>query len=281
MANPRHGTLLQWLALLTTIITITAAITLDDIQPITSLSISRNCLLTYRTPLLGCDTNDFNGDRCSRSCSQGVLRIENLLQLSCPDDTAPDDSLLGMALGDQLLDHLCPDELQAVEPTSFTFSEYEGTTLTLTSVQPARTTTHKAWSITVSTTISTSSTEDNSVEASTSTDGPAVPTEGGKGSTAPEPTASSEIESASTMTMPLPTTSEASLPTNSDAVADTTTTVTSTQTILANRPIKGGSGSPFDMPVGAGIRSGQQRLAMPGLGVAVGTMFLGGLCLWL
>lgn len=275
MASPRPATLLQWLALLAMALPVTAAITLDDIEPITSLSISRNCLLTYRIPLQGCGADDFNGHKCSRSCAQGVLRIEDLLQLSCPDDTAPADSLLGMALGDQLLDHLCPDEPQTVEPTSFTTFESEGTTLTLTSVQPERATTSKAWAI-ASATMSTS-TQELSSKSSTAAEGP-VPTEGGKGPTAPEPTVTSKIESVYTTTMPLPTTTESSLLVTSDAVTETT--VTSTQTVLANRPIRGGGGSPFDLP--AGVRSsGQQRLSMSGLGAAFGTLFLGGLYLWL
>ncbi|ESA43226.1 hypothetical protein NCU16648 [Neurospora crassa OR74A] len=130
MANLRAAGPLQWFTLLIMILTASAAITLDDIQPITSLSISRNCLLTYRKPLEGCDSDDFDGNDCSRGCAQGVLRIEDLLQLSCRDDTAPTNSLLAMALGDQLLDFLCSDEPQIL-PTSFTS---EGTTLTLSSV---------------------------------------------------------------------------------------------------------------------------------------------------
>ncbi|KAK3340364.1 hypothetical protein B0H65DRAFT_256769 [Neurospora tetraspora] len=269
MATPRAAKPLQWLALfIMVLITASAAITLDDIQPITSLSISRNCLLTYRRPLQGCDSDDFNGNKCSRSCAQGVLRIEDLLQLSCPDDTAPANSLLAMALGDQLLDFLCPDEPQTI-PTSFTS---EGTTLTLSSVQPEMTTTPKAYP---THTMRTSTTE-KPVESTTS-EGPA-PSAGGKAPNAPEPTVTSELESVSTTT-PVSATSESPLGTTSDAVISTSSITSSVQTIVGNPPIRGGGGSPFDLPFG--VISGQQRLSMSGFRAAFNTLFLGALYLLL
>ncbi|KAK3505037.1 hypothetical protein B0T13DRAFT_24488 [Neurospora crassa] len=264
MANLRAAGPLQWFTLPIMILTASAAITLDDIQPITSLSISRNCLLTYRKPLEGCDSDDFDGNDCSRGCAQGVLRIEDLLQLSCRDDTSPTNSLLAMALGDQLLDFLCSDEPQII-PTPFTS---EGTTLTLSSVQPEMTTTAKAWP---TLTMRTSTTE--RLTESTTSEG-SVPSEGEKSLNAPEPTVTSESEYVST-TIPLSPTTELPLHTTSDAVTGTTTS--SVRTTIGSRPIRGGGGSPYDLP--AGVRSGQQRLSMSGFEAAFGTLFLGALYL--
>ncbi|KAK3494602.1 uncharacterized protein B0T23DRAFT_112966 [Neurospora hispaniola] len=264
MANLRAAGPLQWFTLLIMILTVSAAITLDDIQPITSLSVSRNCLLTYRKPLQGCNSDDFDGNDCSRSCAQGVLRIEDLLQLSCRDDTAPTNSLLAMALGDQLLDFLCPDEPQII-PTSFTS---EGTTSTLSSVQLEMTTTAKAWP---TLTMRTSTTE--RLTESTTSEG-SVPSEGGKSPNAPEPTVTSESEYVST-TISLSPTTESPLHTTSDAVTGTTTS--SVRTTIGSRPIRGGGGSPYDLP--AGVKGGQQRLSTSGFKAAFGTLFFGALYL--
>ncbi|KAK3955292.1 hypothetical protein QBC32DRAFT_47772 [Pseudoneurospora amorphoporcata] len=264
MANSRAAKLLQWLALFIMALTASATITLDDIQPIISLSISRNCLLTYRIPIQGCTKDDFSGFKCSRSCAQGVLRIEDFLQLSCPDDTAPANSLLAMAMGNQLLDFLCPDEPQTI-PTSFIS---EGTTLTLFSVQPERTTTAKAWpTLTVR-----SSTTEKPTE-STMSESP-MPSGGGKPPIAPKPTVTPGSEPSSTTPVPLSTTLELTLQT-SDTISDTITS--SVPTIVGNRPIRGGGGSPFDLP--AGVPSGQQKLSISAFGTAVGILFLGALYL--
>lgn len=265
MANPRAAKILQWLALFIMTITASASISLDDIQPITSLSISRNCLLTYRIPIQGCSKDDFSGVKCSRNCASGILRIEAILQLSCPDDTAPADSLLALALGDQLLDNLCPDEPQTI-PTPFIS---EGTTLTLTSVQPEGTTTAKAWpTLTMRTSTTEMPTESTMSES-------LMPSEGGKPPIAPEQTVTSESEPSSTTTMSLSTTLGLTLQT-SDTISGATTS--SVQTIVGNRPIRGGGGSPFDLP--ANVRSGQQKLSISAFGTAVGTLFLGALYLW-
>jgi hypothetical protein len=57
----------------------------------------------------------------------------------------------------------------------------------------------------------------------------------------------------------------------------TFTSTSSVQAIVGNRPIRGGGGSPFDLP--AGVRSGQQRLSISAFEIALSTLLLGALYL--
>lgn len=85
-----------------------AMMTLSSIEPLPNMSASINCVLTYNTPILGCQINAFmRGMACSDQCRQGLATAQSYIQEACGDLATPKGSLIYEAQNGNLLDALC------------------------------------------------------------------------------------------------------------------------------------------------------------------------------
>lgn len=106
-----------------------SAVSLDDLQPLSSGILPATCSIAYNATLLGCTTADFaSGSHCSEACEIGVEIIERVIDSVCDDVDASRNSVLGFAQRGSLLRHVCRgNDVTLPQTTSTTAASYTTT----------------------------------------------------------------------------------------------------------------------------------------------------------
>jgi hypothetical protein len=85
----------------------TSALSLSNLQLISSTSVSIECLTAYNTELVGCSFQDSSSLRCPGACRNSLTRTQANVQRACGDVLAVDGTVLAAAQSGLLAASVC------------------------------------------------------------------------------------------------------------------------------------------------------------------------------
>lgn len=109
-------------------------------------NLPQSCQVAYNTSIQGCTRSDFPQERneainnCSNDCVQGLIKIVQLVNSQCSTVRVPADSIIGVALGGNLLPKLCGNIVVVTSGTQ----TYAQSTLATSSTSSTASTTEQA-----------------------------------------------------------------------------------------------------------------------------------------